>query len=145
MAGGSTIEYAYCPPTSGDHYNAPGQGPIRREFYGPGSERAPGGWIHNLEHGWIVLAYQGGEGQAPSEDVLAEMRTFFETAPPSTLPGPCASPNKLLVVRFDEMDTPFAMLAWDHALLMDTFDQEQALTFYEQWVDSEQAAERGAC
>ncbi len=145
VTGGSTIEYAYCPPTSGDHYNAAGQGPIRREFYGPESERAPGGWVHNLEHGWVVLAYRGGEGQAPSEDVLAEMRTFFENAPASTVAGPCASPNKVLVVRFDEMETPFAMLAWDRALMMDAFDPEQALTFYEQWVDSELAPEPGSC
>lgn len=145
VATGSTIEYGYCPPTSGDHYNAAGQGPIRREFYGPGSERPPGGWVHNLEHGWVVLAYRGGEGLAPSEEVLGQMRTFFESAPPSDLAGPCQSPNKVIVLRFDEMKTPFAMLAWDRALMMDTFDAEQAQTFYEQWVDDEQLSERGLC
>ncbi len=147
VATGSTIEYAYCPPTSGNHYNAAGQGPIRREFYGPESERAPSGWVHNLEHGWVVLAYRGGEGQAPSEEVLGQMRTFFESAPPSDFAGPCQSPNKVIVLRFDAMDTPFAMLAWDRALMMDTFDQEQALAFYEQWVDSELVpeTERGLC
>lgn len=142
---GSTIDYAYCPPGSGDHYSAAGQGPLRREFYGPASEPRPGGWVHNLEHGWVVLAYRGGEGQEPTEAELAQMRTFFEDAPPSSFAGPCASPNKVMVLRFDEMDTDFAMLAWDRALMMDSFDPEQALTFYEQWVDSEQAAERGAC
>lgn len=146
VAGGSNIRYAYCPPTSGDHYNAAGQGPIRREFYGPETERAPGGWIHNLEHGYVVLAYRGGEGQAPSEEVLSQMRDFFENAPASTFPNSCPSvPNKVLVVRFDEMETPFAMLAWDRALMMDTFDPEQALTFYEQWVDDEALPEAGAC
>lgn len=142
---GSALDYAYCPPTSGDHYNAVGQGPIRREFYGPESERTPGGWIHNLEHGWIVLAYRGGEGQAPSEEVLGQMRTFFESAPPSDLAGPCQSPNKVIVLRFDEMDTPFAMLAWDRALMMESFDPAQALAFYEQWVDDEGVGERGLC
>ena len=144
VAGGSAIDYAYCPPTSGDHYNAAGQGPIRRQFFGPESQPRPGGWLHNVEHGYVVLAYRGGDGQAPSEDVLAQMRTFFETAPASTFEAPCP-PNKLIVVRFDEMATPFAMLAWDRALMMDSFDAEQALTFYEQWVDSQQAPERGLC
>ena len=144
VATGSTIEYGYCPPTSGDHYNAAGQGPIRREFYGPGSERAPGGWVHNLEHGYIVVAYRGGEGEGPTEEELAQMRTFFEDAPESTNPSPCP-PNKVLVVRFDEMDTRFAVLAWDRALLMDTFDPGQALTFYEQWVDNPELAEAGIC
>lgn len=142
---GSPLDYAYCPPTSGDHYNAVGQGPIRREFYGAGSERTPGGWLHNLEHGWVVLAYRGGEGQAPSEEVMTQMRTFFESAPPSDLAGPCQSPNKVIALRFDEMDTPFAMLSWDRALMMDTFDPEQALAFYEQWVDDEALGERGLC
>lgn len=145
VATGSTIEYAYCPPTSGDHYDIGPQAPIRRDFYGPESERPPGGWLHNLEHGWVALAYRGGEGQAPSEEVLGQMRTFFESAPPSDLAGPCQSPNKVIVLRFDEMETPFAMLAWDRALMMDTFDPEQALTFYEQWVDDEQLSERGLC
>lgn len=144
VAGGSTIDYAYCPPTSGDHYNTAGQGPIRRQFFGPESEPRPGGWLHNLEHGYIVLAYRGGEGQAPSEEVLGQMRTLFETAPQSNVEAACP-PNKLIVVRFDEMDTPFAMLAWDRALMMDSFDPEQALAFYEQWVDSAQAPERGLC
>lgn len=142
---GSPLKYAYCPPTSGNHYNGPGQGPIRRDFYDAGSERTPGGWVHNLEHGWVVLAYRGGEGQAPSEEVLAQLRTFYDTAPPSDVAGPCQSPNKLLVVRYDEMKTPFAMLAWGRALMMETFDPEKALAFYEQWVDDEGRSEMGLC
>lgn len=141
---GTAISYAFCPPTSGVHYEVGPQAPLRRAFYGPDTETRPGSWVHNLEHGWIVLAYRGGAEGATTEE-LAQIRAFFESAPPSTFPNSCQSPNKLLPVRFDAMDTKFALLAWDRALLTDTFDADQALTFYQQHVDSLQAPERGAC
>ncbi|MBA2570496.1 MAG: DUF3105 domain-containing protein [Chloroflexi bacterium] len=145
VAAGSTIDYSFCPPTSGDHYNSAGQGPIRRDFYGPESEVRPGGWVHNLEHGWVVLAYRGGEG-GPTQDELTRMRAFFESAPFSTYPNSCPSvPNKVIVMRMDQMSSRFAMLAWYRALLMDEFDAEAALPFYQQWVDSPQAPEPGVC
>jgi hypothetical protein len=44
-------------------------------------------------------------------------------------------PKQALVARFDEMWTPFAVLAWNRALLLDTFDLEQASAFAQQWTD----------
>ncbi len=50
--------YAYCPPASGPHYNNPGiDGPIPAKFYGPDDGTRPEGWIHNLEHGAVVILY----------------------------------------------------------------------------------------
>ncbi|MBA2570901.1 MAG: DUF3105 domain-containing protein [Chloroflexi bacterium] len=142
---GTTIDYSFCPPTSGNHFQVGPQAPIRRDFYGPDSQVRPGSWVHNLEHGYVVLAYRGGEGGA-TQDELAAMRAFFESAPASTYPNSCPSvPNKVLPVRFDDMSTRFALLAWDRALLVDEFEAEAALTFYEQWVDSAQAPEAGSC
>ena len=64
----------------------------------------PGNWVHNLEHGWIVVAYRDPEGaDGPTADELAAMRTFFETAPASTGTTSAACPNKVIVVRFDDM------------------------------------------
>jgi len=37
---------------------------------------------------------------------------------------PCQLPNKVIALRFDEMSEPFAVLAWDRALLMADFDPE---------------------
>jgi hypothetical protein len=141
---GSTTEYAFCPPTSGEHYNVQGQGPIRRDFYPPETVVRPGAWVHNLEHGYIVVAYRGGE-DGPTEGELAAMREFFETAPASTFQPTCEIPNKVVVVRFDDMTSDFALLGWNVAMLMDEFDPDRALTFYQQWVDSPQSPERGAC
>jgi hypothetical protein len=139
--------YEYCPPASGPHYNAQGQGPIRRNFYGPGSEQDPAGWIHNLEHGYVVVLYSCGRGgnDCPSASELDALRRFFETAPQTEGATRCRVPNKVLVARFDEMSTRFALVAWDRVLLTNTFNVEQARQFAQQWIDSSQAPEPGAC
>jgi hypothetical protein len=136
----STTRYAFCPPTSGTHWSAAGVAPARRDFYGPENRVWPGAWVHNLEHGYVVMAYAG----EPDAAVLAQMREVFDQAPPSEVARQCGLPNKVMTVRFDDMAEPFAMLAWSRALLMETFDPDLAMTFAEQWQDGPQTPER-AC
>jgi hypothetical protein len=139
--------YAYCPPASGPHYGNPAPGPIRRNFYGQENEQDPGGWIHNLEHGYVVLLYScGPEGRnCPSTDEMAQLRQWFDRALKTASADTCRIPNKTLVARFDSMSTRFALVAWDRVLLMDRFDLETALRFAEQWIDGPSAPEPGAC
>ena len=140
--------YGYCPPASGPHYNGAGLGPIRRNFYGPENEQDPGGWIHNLEHGFVVALYSCGTNGAscPSAEELAQLRQFFDRAPKTPGAESCNIPNKVLVARFDSMSTRFAVVAWDRVLLMNTFDVNQALAFATQWIDGPSAPEPGgAC
>ena len=92
-----TIEYGFCPPTSGDHYNIAGVGPIRAAVYPNNAEQPPGGWVHNMEHGWVVQLYSCKNG-CPSADEMAQMTAFFNQAPP---PDPaknqgCTSPRRSL-------------------------------------------------
>jgi hypothetical protein len=138
----ATIDYPFCPPTSGRHYNSRGRGPIPARVYPQTQEQTPGGWIHNLEHGYIVALYRCSEGQCPSEEELAELQAFFDQATFSVNPG---CPRKVVVARFDQMSTRFALLAWGRALLMDDFDLDTALTFAQQWTDHEAVPERGVC
>ncbi len=137
------ITYGFCPPTSGAHYSGAGVGPIRPAFYPPTEERAPGGWVHNLEHGYVVALYSCPDGECPTDAELNQLRRFTEEAPLSRVAPSC--PSKVLAARFDEMQTQFAMVAWGRALLMDEFDLDTALTFAEQWIDHEAVPERGAC
>jgi hypothetical protein len=140
---GTSIRYHFCPPTSGDHYSEVGLGPIPRDFYTAERELRPGGWVHNLEHGWVVAVYSCRDG-CPSSDEMAEMRRVFDSVP--TPPGgEACGDNKIIVVRFDQMSSRFAMLAWDRAMLMDTFDFDQAVAFAEQFMDPPQAPEAGRC
>jgi hypothetical protein len=134
---GTTIDYAFCPPTSGQHYSIQNQAPVRRAFYGPDSGVRPGAWIHNLEHGYVVFAYRG----TPDQATLDEIRRAMDEAPGGPLAASCQVPNKVIAVRMDEMDTPFAALAWDRALLMSEWDSEQAMAFAAQWQDSPQTPE----
>jgi hypothetical protein len=136
----TSIEYALCPPTSGDHYNAPGAGPLRPGFYGPNDVARPGGWVHNLEHGYIVVLYKG----EPDQDTMAALQRFAQVAPSSPGAQACGYPSKVVVARFDDMSTPFAVLAWDHILPLATWDQNAALTFFQHWVDVA-GPEKSAC
>jgi hypothetical protein len=134
----TSVQYAFCPPTSGEHFNVTGQAPLRRAFYGPDAGLRPGNWIHNLEHGYVVFAYR----DTPDQATLDQIRQAMDNAPAGPLSAACQVPNKVIAVRFDDMSTPFAVLAWDRALLMDQWDSEQAMKFAAQWQDSPQAPEQ---
>ena len=141
---GETISYGFCPPSSGPHWNAPNLGPIRGQFYPPSQEQAPGGWVHNLEHGYVVALYRcTDDGDCPSEAELEQLRRFVAEAPGSSFNPACT--NKVLAARFDGMESRFALLAWGRALLMDEFDLDTAITFAEQWIDHAAVPERGLC
>jgi hypothetical protein len=132
VAVGTKITYATCPPTSGQHYSAPGAGPIRPGFYGPDSKAEPGGWVHNLEHGYIVVLYRGDIGAAD----LAAVQRFVDLSPATAIATACGYRAKIVVARFDDMATPFSVLAWDRLLPLRTWDQGQALAFAQRWVET---------
>ena len=132
---GTKIAYAYCPPASGSHYNVSGSGPIKRLFYTPElGEQNPGGWVHDLEHGYVVVAYSCANG-CPSQAELDAMRQAMDNAPQSDNAKNCGEPNRMFVVRFDSMSSRFAYIAWDRVQLTDTFDAQAATTFMQQWQD----------
>jgi hypothetical protein len=137
------VRYGFCPPTSGDHFFASGVGPIRPGFYPATEERPPGGWVHNLEHGYVIALYSCADGQCPSDAELNLLRQFTEVAPGSSVNPACSS--KVIAARFDSMSTRFALLAWGRALLVDEFNLDTAITFAEQWIDHEAVPERGVC
>ena len=143
----AVIEYAFCPPTSGDHFNVTNRGPIRAAVYPANEEQIPGGWLHNMEHGYVVALYRCqsgvlGQGDCISAAEMAQMQAFFDQAPTSINPS-CKT--KVVVARFDSMDTRFALLAWGRALLVDEFDLDTALLFAQQWTDYPAVPERGLC
>jgi hypothetical protein len=143
---GSVVNYGFCPPTSGNHYNQPAA-PIPARVYPPSDAKPPQYWIHNLEHGYVVAAYRCpsgviGQGDCISTEEMAQMQAFFDQAPAS---GVAACPKKVVVIRFDSMTTDFAMLAWGRALLTNDFDIDTALTFTEQWMDHDAVPEKGLC
>jgi len=132
---GTTISYRFCPPTSGSHYSRAGLAPVRPGFYAPDADIGPGSWVHNLEHGYVVALYRCPDGACPSEDVLADLRRFVNDGPQTAAAANCGITTKVVAARFDDMATPFALLTWDRALLIDTFDIGVANTFAERWME----------
>lgn len=137
VASGSSIEYAFCPPTSGEHWSIAGRAPLRRDVYGPNDSVSPGNWVHNLEHGYVIIAYQG----EPEADVMDGIREVFEQAEQKEIAAQCGIPNKVIAVPFQDMSEPYAVLAWDRAMLMPEWDTQRALTFANQWQESPQNPE----
>jgi hypothetical protein len=143
VATGTTVRYAECPPTSGPHYAAP----AKRGFYGPEQNLPVGAWVHSLEHGMVVVLYScGQDGNAcPDSTTLAALRQLADSAPATDVAVQCGIKNKIIVARFDQMSTRFAVVGWDRAMLSDTFDQTAFLTFYQQWVDNSPTEEARGC
>jgi hypothetical protein len=123
---GSHVTYISCPPASGPHYSAAGQGPVPDAFYPPDSGPPPQGWVHNLEHGEMVVLYrcQGGSCDEASLDAL---RAFDRGIPPSPR---CKVPNDVVVTRFDDMKAPFAAIVWNRVLFLDTVDTSKLTEFF---------------
>ncbi|MFN8622892.1 MAG: DUF3105 domain-containing protein [Chloroflexota bacterium] len=141
VADTTSVTYAYCPPTSGQHFSTE-MAPLPRRFYGPNDTLKPGNWVHNLEHGYVVLLYKG----TPPDDVQKQLQDIVDTVPGTSFTTQqCGKPNKVIAVRFDDMSTPYGAVSWDRALLLDQFDEAQLRTFAEQWQESPVWPEKGVC
>jgi hypothetical protein len=132
---GEKVTYTYCPPASGSHDNAAGVGPIAPRLYGPNDTAIPEGWIHNLEHGAMVIVYRGRDGDpGPTAAGQAELKGLYDGFPVSPVcgiaPGTSQGP---VIARFDDMATPYAAIVWDRVLPLQTLDTSQILAFWQQW------------
>ncbi len=133
LAIGDKVTYTYCAPASGSHYNKPGTaGPIPARVYGPTDNVLPQGWLHNLEHGGIVILYRG-DSTGATPDGQAKLKALYDAFPNSPvcdIPKGEAAP---VIARFDQMSTPFQAIVWGRVLQLETQDDAQILAFYEQW------------
>ena len=123
---GTVVKYTYCPPASGRHYNASGQGPIPARPYGPNDTVIPEGWVHNLEHGALVVLYKGAEADQTA------LRSLYDAIPNSPVCGfpPGGNAPSPVIARFDDMAWPYAALVWGRVLPLETIDTAAILDFY---------------
>jgi hypothetical protein len=129
VAVGSPVTYTYCPPASGKHFNAAGEGPIPARFYGPDDTRIPQNWVHNLEHGGLVILYNCSRNgcDTNSLDQLRALASSFPASPRCNIAGGLISP---VIARFDQMKASFAAIVWDRVLFQDTLNTGQMLEFF---------------
>jgi len=131
---GTAVTYQYCAPASGTHYHQAGAGPITPRLYGPGDSVMPLGWIHNLEHGAIVVLYTGSsEGATPEGQ--KQLQAFYDSFPDSPVCGLTkgAAQEGPVIARFDQMATDYSAIVWGRVLPLATLDVNAILDFYAAW------------
>lgn len=119
---GTQVTYEHNPPTSGCHYNLGyGNAPIQTGVYDTAVPDAY--WVHNLEHGYIVVLYN-----CPNkcDTEFNQLRTWYHSlAPTSGFPY-----AKALVLPYTSMDVPFAVESWDWYDPMPVFSLDEVQRFY---------------
>ena len=120
---GTPIQYRNRPPSSGDHYDQP-------STYGVFQAPVPtGNWVHNLEHGAVVVLYRPDLCDASCVNAV---RDTYNSAPSSQLfPGY----KKMIVTPYTDMDHAVATVAWGWLDEMDQADKDRILAFYRAHVD----------
>jgi hypothetical protein len=122
--------YLLCPPASGNHFNQPGSlGPIPPRLFKPEDKIGPSNWIHNLEHGALVVLYRNDSPGATSAGQQA-FRDYIGTFPPSAICQKAAGLLSPVIARFDPMPHPYAALVWDRVFYFDTWDPALVTKFY---------------
>ena len=122
VAEGSEVEHKANPPASGDHY------PVWSR-YGVFEEPVnPGYWVHNLEHGAIVLLYTCTDD---CEQVRADINGVY-----ASLPDGAFGEVKLLATPYDgDFGSRFMLIAWNWQEPFDEFDAGRIERFYREFLD----------
>ena len=118
--------YKHSPPSSGNHYSDTG---APRPWAPYKDALLPEEWIHNLEHGGIVLVYTC---DSDCDTQFAAAQQVAQNLPPET---------KFHEIKFlstpyvGSMPKKFALLAWDKEQDMDSMDVPTITAFYNAYVD----------
>ncbi len=118
------IQYNHYPPTSGPHFGQP-DGPASWKTIQPLRE---GTFVHNLEHGGIVILYNCPSG--PDCDTLRkQLENYVRNVAPAE---PMFGEVKIVMSPYSRgMDHKIALLAWDWIDQFDSYDQNRITRFYE--------------
>jgi hypothetical protein len=123
---GSEIAYQQRPPTGGPHYGQmhPRYGVVEEPV-------APGHWVHNLEHGAVVVLYRCAD---PCPELPHALRNLYANLPPgrNAMTGGGA---RMLIMPYADMDRRIAVIAWGHLLELDRYDEGPIRDFYERHID----------
>ena len=118
----SMVSYVSNPPSSGNHYPD-------LAAYHPYSTPVPRGfWVHDLEHGGIVVTYQCGDG---CDALAARIAAWVDTLPPDPS---CGDARRVTVTPDPLLDVPVAASAWGWTLRATCFDEAEFTRFYSEHV-----------
>lgn len=122
------ITYKHNPPSSGPHYNNPPHGPVA--WNANKDAVPPGQWVHNLEHGGIVLTYRC--AGAECDTMYNQAFALYSNGVPKEQKH---NEIKLVTTPFQNMTPKVAVLAWDRELDLDSIDTQAIIDFYNTYVD----------
>lgn len=114
----SPVSYASNPPSSGNHYGT---------WAAHGIYDAPlprGFWVHNLEHGAVVISYNCPDGCA---DDVARAKQFLNELP---VDPSCPEGRRVLLVPDPLLDVRWGASAWGFNLRAECFDPTAFREFY---------------
>jgi hypothetical protein len=125
---GTQVTYQHQPPTSGSHYSQAGVAPVAWQTIGT---LQPEVWVHNLEHGGIVVLYNCPSG---CDDLQKQLTTYVNSIVPAE---PQYGEYKIILSPYSQgMGThKVALLAWDRIEFLDGYDQAKITQFYESHAD----------
>ena len=98
-------------------------------MYGPDDATVPQGWVHNMEHGGLVLLYKC-PGPGCTDEGQAALKAFYAAFPNSPQCNLAPGIVGPVFARFDGMDSPYMALVWDMTLPLDTLDTDQIRQFF---------------
>jgi uncharacterized protein DUF3105 len=126
---GTQATYTHQPPTSGQHYAQQGVAPVPWQTI---NTLQPEVWIHNLEHGGIVILYNCPSG---CDDLQKKLTSYVNDIVPAE---PQFGEYKILMSPYSQGmgDHAVALLAWNYIELLDGYDQAKITEFYEAHVDN---------
>jgi hypothetical protein len=118
---GTQINYKHTPPSSGPHYGRPAA-------YGVYPNRVPeGAWVHNLEHGAIVLLFKCSDD---CESKAAEIESTYDG-----LPSGAFGAVKLVATPYESAPSDYTLLAWGWQEDLESLDSARIERFYRDLVD----------
>ncbi|HET7030635.1 MAG TPA: DUF3105 domain-containing protein [Candidatus Limnocylindrales bacterium] len=126
---GPPVTYLFCPPASGNHMNVTGVAPAPPRVYRPDDKIGPLNWVHNLEHGGMVVLYKGDSPGATQAGQQA-FKDYYDSFPASPVCGVPRGQISPVIARFDDMPHAYAALVWDRVFYLDTWDPALVTKFY---------------
>jgi hypothetical protein len=130
----SLVEYTTNPPSSGSHY------PVWADFGVYDFPLPRGFWMHNLEHGAVVVTYNCPDECAQD---LAAATSWAQTLKPDAV---CpSSATRIILVPDPKLDVRWAASSWGFTLRANCFDAETFSKFFYDHAGQADAPEFALC
>ena len=133
VAEGTKITYMHNPPTSGCHYSLPQTAPIAPGVYPPTAlpKLTAEYWMHNLEHGYVVVSYNCPSG---CDADLQTLNVWYHSLPAD--PGGGVPYAKFIAVPYPAQKDKFDVESWDwFDSLGSTLNLNEVKRFYDNHIN----------